>query len=231
MAFNIIKTVDNKLSTKFVIYSDSRSAIDALHSYSHKNHVVLQIRNLFNKFISVGIQIELCWIPAHIGIRGNELADAAAKSAISSPRIAVKLPATDFITAVKHCVTQSWQDQWNNVLHTNKLKQIKQDVSLWKSSLQPTRQNEVLLTRLRIGHTRLTHGYLMSNPQDPIPMCSTCNVFLTIKHIFNDCAVYARNRKLYFGNNTYDVILAESPAFSFNRILMFLRATGLLNKL
>ncbi|XP_015363709.1 PREDICTED: uncharacterized protein LOC107161712, partial [Diuraphis noxia] len=47
------------------------------------------------------------------------------------------------------------------------------------------RKEEVLLTRLRIGHTRFTHGYLMSKEEQP--RCTTCGVHLTIKHIIVEC--------------------------------------------
>ena len=44
-----------------------------------------------------------------------------------------------------------------------------------------------LLNRLRIGHTRLTHSYLLSG--DDLPECSrpTCQCPLTVKHILVEC--------------------------------------------
>jgi len=32
-----------------------------------------------------GITVQLCWIPGHCGIIGNEMADKAAKDAITNP--------------------------------------------------------------------------------------------------------------------------------------------------
>ena len=44
-----------------------------------------------------------------------------------------------------------------------------------------SRRDTVLLNRLRIGHTRLTHSYLLSG--DDLPECGTCQCPLTVKHI------------------------------------------------
>ena len=49
-------------STENVIFTDSRSAIEALHSKSHQLH----------KFQLNNIRLELCWIPSHTGIKLND---------------------------------------------------------------------------------------------------------------------------------------------------------------
>ena len=46
----------------------------------------------YSQLFNSGKTIVLIWIPSHIGIRGNELADEAAKSALNLS--AVKCPAT-----------------------------------------------------------------------------------------------------------------------------------------
>jgi len=43
-------------------------------------------------------------------------------------------------------------------------------------------KEETILNRMRIGHTRLTLGYLMAKEEAPI-LCEACGVRLTVKHI------------------------------------------------
>ena len=46
-------------------------------------------------------------------------------------------------------------------------------------------RDSVLLNRLHINHTRLTHSFLHSG--DDSPECGTCQCPLTTKHILIDC--------------------------------------------
>jgi len=48
-----------------------------------------------------------------------------------------------------------------------------------------SRRDSVLLDRLRINHTRLTHSFLLSG--DDSPECGTCQCLLTVKHIRVEC--------------------------------------------
>ena len=227
LAVEQIKFSDNNLNTKYVIYSDSKSAIEALKNYIEKNPLVKQIRQSINKLYSRGIQIEVCWIPAHVGIPGNE----KAKSGITCPIYDVKLPVGDYIGSLKNNIKSKWQDMWNNEPVNNKLKNIKTTIGPWNSSIQQDRRTEVILTRLRIGHTRYTHGYLMSMPHDNVPHCRICNVQLTVKHILCECRDFNQQRHIYLKNKSLLDILSDSFQFSLNRILMFLRQTNLINKI
>lgn len=54
------------------------------------------------------------------------------------------------------------------------------------------RKDSVILSRIRIGHTHYTHGYLMDRSLKPI--CDLCLTEITIKHIFEDCPFYVNER-------------------------------------
>ena len=59
------------------------------------------------------------------------------------------------------------------------------------------RRLQTVLARLRIGHTRLTHSYLMSGEYQPY--CDDCLVPLTVWHLLVECPslVELRQRFLY----------------------------------
>jgi len=62
---------------------------------------------------------------------------------------------------------------------------IRPTVGDYKQKTCLSRHDTVLLNRLRIGHTRLTHSFLLSG--DELPECGTCQCPLTVKHILVEC--------------------------------------------
>ena len=61
------------------IYSGSKSTIKAIISFNPKKPIAFKIRFLLHSLRYK--QISLCWIPSHIGVRGNEEPDKAAEQA------------------------------------------------------------------------------------------------------------------------------------------------------
>ena len=125
--------------------------------------------------------------------------------------------------------------KWNNI-NNKKLRNMKSSITLWSTSLHRNRCWEVILARLRLGHTRLTHGYLMENSRPPT--CSVCNTTITVEHILISCARYKTKREVVFKDHytngsepTMKSILQESNIFSINAILRFLKEVDLLDKI
>jgi len=114
----------------------------------------------------------------------NERADAAAKSGLSLPVTNVKLPGCGLIVRVSNYCLREWQEVWSNCVN-NKLYAIYQSVGTIGHNRSLSHHEAVIINRLRIGHTRLTHSYLLSS--DDQPTCSTCGHPLTVRHILLDC--------------------------------------------
>ena len=132
---------------------------------------------------------------------------------------------------VREAVFKKWQEEWNALdREGRKLREIKQDTRMWKSSLNKSRRIETALSRLRVGHTNITHSYLMQSQANP-PECETCRETVTVKHLLLDCRKYTQARNKYISNLTLSDILAEGDKFSVDKIISFLRETNLLAKI
>jgi ribonuclease HI len=68
-----------------VIFVDSLSALQAIKGsiYKVNNYIIYDIYNIFTSLNNIGINVILEWIPSHVGILGNELADKEAKHSLS----------------------------------------------------------------------------------------------------------------------------------------------------
>ncbi|GBN34987.1 hypothetical protein AVEN_245617-1 [Araneus ventricosus] len=125
-------------------------------------------------------KIKYCWIPGYVGIPGNERADKAAKSANASREAFV--PLIDALQAVKLSQHRVWQRIWDGQSN-NKLYKIQPSIKGFGNLT--IRKHDAILTRLRVGHTFLTHRDLLHS--NPAPICNGCNCILSVEHILCQC--------------------------------------------
>ncbi|XP_023230155.1 uncharacterized protein LOC111630298 [Centruroides sculpturatus] len=205
-----------------VIYTDSVSSLQALISCEPSSHsIVIKIRKLFCHLLARNFSIKFCWVPGHVGIRGNEEADAAAKSASFSQHT-MRIEGGDLKLVVKKRLAARWQNMWNAQVH-NKLHEIKPMIENWTHKKPYDRRCEVIFIRLRIGHTRLTHQYLLKGEEQPV--CQYCNCSLSVKHILLDCSVFEISRRQHFRNGSFKEILGQRP--NHYNVLDFLKVINL----
>ena len=157
--------------------------------------------------------IIFCWIPSHNGIRGNEKADSAVKSALDLPRVKVDVPNIDF----KHHINQYVLSTCNGAV-ANKLHSVKPVLGDWQSSYRRCRKDEVVLCCARIGHTHLNHSYIFM--KDLPPQCERCQCILTVKHILLE------KRKVIFGKRNVMASFKFHPTL----ILLYLKECHLKKK-
>ena len=145
---------------KFVIFSDSLSCLLAIQNLQAESGYVMKFLRNYTALVNTGKTVLLCRFPGHVGIKGNEQADEVAKMALHSSISAVKYPPSDLYHDVTSLCYKLWQADWDQ--HTgNKLHSVKPHLGYDPlSSL--SRRDAVVLQRLRIGHTRLSHSYLLS---------------------------------------------------------------------
>ena len=106
-----------------------------------------------------------------MGIRGNNKADTATKAVLDKTTISnTKVHYTDSKPAIKSYIKQRWQTHWDQQ-QNNKLHSIKPNLG-YQPLIPFSRQDAVILRRCRIGHSHLTHCFLLKG-EDP-PMCIPC---------------------------------------------------------
>ena len=130
-----------------------------------------------------------------------------AKSALSLSITNLKIPHSDFKSNIPQFVINKCQSIWEKQTE-NKLYELKPNFNSKCSFLNLNRHDQTKITRCRIGHTRLTHSYLLNNEQPPL--CVSCNEPFTIKHFLISCIDFHHIRTKYFNAKTVKELLNVS---------------------
>ena len=160
-----------------------------------------------------------------MGIQGKDKADSLAKAAINLPPDKTsKLPYTDLKHKIKQIITKRWPQLWDENAQ-NKLCQIEPLLKERKPEASNTRREGTILSRLLIGHTRLTHDFILK--EEPPPKCP-CGNHYTIRHILIECSNLSRIRKKFYKVNSMKELFEKTNP---KNTIEFLKRIGLLSRL
>uniref|UniRef100_A0A1Y1L6Q7 Reverse transcriptase zinc-binding domain-containing protein n=1 Tax=Photinus pyralis TaxID=7054 RepID=A0A1Y1L6Q7_PHOPY len=126
--------------------------------------------------------------------------------------------------AVKHCVNERWQEQWARA--DTSLRRIKPNLGPL-FLLDVERLHSTKLYRLRLGHTALTHSYLLKG--EAPSLCNRCGINLTPEHILCVCVRYQNERDLFKISVIWETNFASQDRC--RGVLGFMRSIGILNDL
>ena len=181
-----LKQVYQSKEKKFMIFSDSLSALQARKNFKTDHPLLIQTQELLHK-INTDKKVCVFYVGSWKYIRGNEAADKAAKEALNTEPTAGLIPFSDLKLLTSKYVCEVWQREWDEAgLASNKLYEILPRLSGKLLSFCNTRKENTLLNRLRIGHSYLTHSFVLRKEEAPLGV--VCNTVLTIKHILIECA-------------------------------------------
>ena len=203
---------------------DSLSVLKSLDHTSSKNP---QIQKLLEKQHDLSIYNEIiyCWIPSHFGIPGNENVHLKAKESFNLHPTNFQKQFSHFKPFINRYILNNWQTSWSNSVG-NKLCDIKPIIGSFQTVVRNIRLEEVVLARIWIGHTRITHSYLL-NREEP-PQCVGCDKFFTVLHILLECVEFSNVRNEYYRVNRIKQLFNDVPI---DNIFLFLKEINLSNKL
>lgn len=220
--------IDNEQLGAYLICTDSLSAVSKLEKYKLKSKWQEDMLQLYRRIRENGSDVQIMWLPSHIGIAGNEKADYEAKRALDDPYVTVTpVDLNEIKTIVKNQFINRWQALWSTT-RDNKLREVKPSVRPFTSAFIGNRKDDIVLARLRIGHTKITHQYLMEKEQPP--RCQHCNAPLSVKHFMTDCPVLEEERdRADISTNLQDVL--EDNLDKAKKVIEYLKKIDMYDKI
>jgi ribonuclease HI len=190
---------------KSVIFTDSKSALEALSKFPFKSGsslhtLIFQCRELLHKCFLLNLSIALAWIPAHHGICGNEKADKLANEAVFDGDIFPYHNYNhDLVLLSKQYLQNAWSDHWecSSILKGARYKRIQPNIPQkpWFNKMNIGKVGSVILSRMRIGHTscpsHLARFHIVNSN-----MCVCGTDIGSLNHIFFSCPCY--NHSAFF---------------------------------
>ncbi|XP_058817533.1 uncharacterized protein LOC131680839 [Topomyia yanbarensis] len=172
--------------TPTVIFTNSLSVLRDVASEISKHRFVQAIETLRDPLVTI------CWVPSHSGNKGNTDAD---RLALIGRRARTRLPNEtptididrEFNTSLQNGFTNHWRSSRNHI------QKIKGSADTWTD--RNSQREQKILSRHRVGQTRVTHAHTVST--EPVPKYSYCNTRLTVEHLLCNCRELEDLRRQY----------------------------------
>jgi ribonuclease HI len=201
---------------KVVIFTDNQAAIRTFQTPTGRSgaYIIVEVISLIDKLQrDRGMQIEIRWIPAHIGIWGNEAADRAAKSAAKQPPRASQGTPNATQTKTYHLQTTlktwimrqtraKWAHEWESEQRgrttykytqkpTHRVLRLHNSLKKWQSAMLIQMRTEKIGLRDHLWKRRV--------PGLDDPGCDCGEGRQTVSHILLRCRNYRDLRRREFG--------------------------------
>ena len=203
-----------------------------------RSDLLAELMFLLYNIKRAGGEVGFLWVPAHVGVEGNELADRAAKRALGrAVDVTIPIGALECRSIIKKKITAGWQEQWEKEKKGRHYFKIQSSVNRGDCYLGVDRKQTVTMTRLRLGHCGLAWD-LAKMGKHPDGLCSTCKRAQTVEHILMDCSRFAEDRRRMAAVVASDPTNSsvslksllnpkENQAKTVKAVLDFIAATGL----
>ena len=189
---------DFRNMSNYVIFTDSLSALELLKGGKLQNYTVRMARiQRILIMLNKKRQVHMQFVPGHKQIKGNELADTAAKFAHQQQLESVSLAKSEWNATIHRSISKQWQMHWTAMVEKTRkgihFHDIKQRIEYWPWSTHESRRAEVALARMRIGHCGL-NAYLRRFRLTEDPSCE-CGDAEDLAHYLFACHRHRSSRE------------------------------------
>ena len=213
-----------------VIFSDSQAAIKALSSNVFSSNLARLCHEKLNE-LSRNNKVALFWVPGHVGVAGNEIADELARKGASTPLIGPEPFCGLGLNSTKRALLEEEHSKWAR--HWEEQPGIRQSKALlgnldrkwYKESKNLNRSDLGMLTGFITGHCRL-RGHLRKLGIEDNSTCRFCfEEEETPIHLLTCCGPLNHKRMKCLGN--YQLAEKELHLLKPLAVLRFIKETGL----
>jgi ribonuclease HI len=189
-------------NTHIKICSDSQAALTAVGNTIVRSKTVWSCVSAL-KTLSSDNSIQLLWVPGHMGIEGNEIADELAKKALQNDTLITQIPITESVAKEKIKISllkqhnQYWHESHGQLMAKSQYGNI--DAKKSNCLLTLSKQDLKIFTRAISGHNKL--NYFMNKIR--FVNDSSCRFCYeeeeTLEHLLCECPAIEAMRQAIFG--------------------------------
>ena len=177
-----------KAPTNIVIFSDSRSALQALENPGNSHSDIEKLsKTISNLLTSYDIQLTLQWVPGHTDIHGNEVADRLAKQGTKKNQPSKACSIDTVKQILRNNSKEEWLNRWNSGFTGRVMyKQMSHPKPNDKINTLK-REEQSLIFQLRTGHSKLNYHLNRINALKSAK-CRNCPYPCeTVEHVLFEC--------------------------------------------
>ena len=158
-----------------LIITDSLSALQSIENGLSKSrpNLLLEIQSIINSLTESRQEARFLWVPSHAGISENEKSDQLAKNALNKnqPTLSIPMELSEAASVIDRKITEKWQNRWDSETKGRAHYNIQPVVSTTMKFSCKARDQETLISRLRLGKCFLNH-YLHKISAHPSGLCT-----------------------------------------------------------
>ena len=174
-----LEDADEREAAQIIIHTDSLAAIQALQQHDPKDNrtIITRVQYHIQKAVP---KVIINWVPSHVGLQGNEMADEAADHATKLREIDIELkPSSAQLRSLVSAKARSsaYVDQRDQMINSpsNQWHVVAtlQKVQTWPKRIP--RRAQVAIHRLRLGYPANWEEKSMNKGPNMARMCKHCS--------------------------------------------------------